>query len=1017
MLLRELQGDPPHATSDLEEAEESQSRPPSHILELEGQGSGSTPRVSLSRRSPTHILDDGSDDDDGGNPPQSLILGDQGVQRARDHRDVSRDTEVTDTKKGGSMPLPEAYSDSRGHPLPSSSSNQHLARPTSTGPFVEASGSSRSTSFGDGAESLSINASGPDTKASSMGAPHIGLPASGRGIQRPLFREVTLPQPSSPQRPSWPGSPSQRVNGYLDPNIPPPLTSKSKGKGKERVRNKGGRRYQSVGTEDLEDGNRRKTPKSGLDEYEKALWKWVNVEDLDGFLQEVYEYYKGKGIYCIALSRVLNLLTTFFVIAFSTFLISCIDYSKLASGDDTVNRLDDVLVGQCLTRGSFTHMLFIVILSVFFIFQAVSFALSLPRLLEMYRFYTHLLRIPDADIQTLPWPEIVRLVGEIRKHNPITSISNGQASALADMIGDNTTGAVKKLDAHDVANRILRQENYLIALFNKDLLDLKVRIPVPHALDNMFPSTLLTTSADPTLPEYLNAPRRKYLSFGANHLTKALEWNLRFCLLGYLFDWRGQVRKEFVREKRRQDLVQGLRRRLVFMGILNGLFAPFIIVYLLMYSFFRYFEEYHKNPSSIGSRQYTPYAQWKFREFNELPHLFERRLDRSYVTAKEYVDQFPKEKTALLMRFVAFVAGSFAAVLLAATLLNPDLFLHFEITPRRTVLFFLGVFGSVLAVARSMVPEENMVFDPEASLKEVVKWTHYLPEEWRGRLHSEKAKFGKLFALKITIFFDELLSVILTPFVLFFSLPPCASEIIDFFREFTVHVDGVGYVCSFAVFDFSRQGNVDLEAEDLHRPETGADRMGLQAQNTIPSAPLSPRLSNRGQGNRTRDRSSNEIKMEKSFLHFRATHPDWQPSDPNPSVFLDKLAHIRNRHLSPGASAPMGAGPGGSFYAGGRGLGIDGSVMGDMDEAQLRAKSQAYERAWTRSSNLHQQAVPSPSNVRGRAIEEGVEQGGDSIEGWTQGHQALSGSVEAEEDASPWRDEGVVGMLQQVLGR
>ena len=100
------------------------------------------------------------------------------------------------------------------------------------------------------------------------------------------------------------------------------------------------------------------------------------------------------------------------------------------------------------------------------------------------------------------------------------------------------------------------------------------------------------------------------------------------------------------------------------MGILNAMFAPFIVIYLLSYSFFRYFEvslshrygasadvqEYHKNPSSIGSRQYTPYAQWKFREFNELPHLFERRLDRSYPTAKEYIDQFPKERTALVMR-------------------------------------------------------------------------------------------------------------------------------------------------------------------------------------------------------------------------------------------------------------------------------------------------------------------------------------------------------------------------------
>lgn len=53
---------------------------------------------------------------------------------------------------------------------------------------------------------------------------------------------------------------------------------------------------------------RPRTAMRGLDDYEKALWNWVNVYNLDAFLQEVYAYYEGKGIYSIALSRGLNLL-------------------------------------------------------------------------------------------------------------------------------------------------------------------------------------------------------------------------------------------------------------------------------------------------------------------------------------------------------------------------------------------------------------------------------------------------------------------------------------------------------------------------------------------------------------------------------------------------------------------------------------------------------------------------------------------------------------------------------------
>ena len=108
-------------------------------------------------------------------------------------------------------------------------------------------------------------------------------------------------------------------------------------------------------------------PVRGLDNYEKALWNWINVYNLDAFLQEVYYYYDGKGIYSIALSRGLNLLlvpsrfqvncthikfiyfsTVGFVIGFSTFLLGCIDYASLRRHNHT--RLSDIIVDRCVSR-------------------------------------------------------------------------------------------------------------------------------------------------------------------------------------------------------------------------------------------------------------------------------------------------------------------------------------------------------------------------------------------------------------------------------------------------------------------------------------------------------------------------------------------------------------------------------------------------------------------------------------------------------------------------------------------
>ena len=61
-------------------------------------------------------------------------------------------------------------------------------------------------------------------------------------------------------------------------------------------------------------------------------------------------------------------------------------------------------------------------------------------------------------------------------------------------------------------------------------------------------------------------------------------------------------------------------------------------------------------------------------------------------------------------------------------------------TPHRTVLFYITVFGSILAVARGMIPEETRVFDPELLMTDVIQYTHYMPDEWKGQLHSKKVR-------------------------------------------------------------------------------------------------------------------------------------------------------------------------------------------------------------------------------------------------------------------------------------
>ncbi|CAP49229.1 uncharacterized protein PODANS_5_5550 [Podospora anserina S mat+] len=503
---------------------------------------------------------------------------------------------------------------------------------------------------------------------------------------------------------------------------------------------------------------------ASLDAKKMAEWRWANVQNLDKFIKEVYDYYRGCGIKAIITERVLHLGNVAFIAVLLTFLTQCVDYSLVRGSQ----KLSQIIVPQCTRKMSGWWNLGLWLFAFYFIWKAIQYILDLHRLFHVRDFYTHLLNIPDHDMQTITWQEVVARVMALRNQNSKTATT--LTPLQRHFIGSQSK---ERLDASDIANRIMRRENYLIALFNKDILDLTIPLPFLR--------------------------NRQYFS-------RTLEWTLMFSVLDMVFDEKGQVNQKFLRADRRGEISEKLRSRFQFAGIMILVLSPFVSLYLVIYYFLMYYHEIQKNPSVLSSRSYTPLAEWKFREFNELPHLFQKRLDMSKAFATHYMDQFPKVKTEMVAKSVAFVSGALATVLAIASVFDPELFLGFEITPDRTVLFYTAIFGSIWAVAHGMQSQDDVVFDPEYAMRNVIEYTHYEPDHWKDRLHSYdiKLEFAELYKPKIVIFLEEILGILTTPFVLFFSLPKCSDQIIDFFREFTLHIDGLGYVCTFAEFDFKK---------------------------------------------------------------------------------------------------------------------------------------------------------------------------------------------------------------------
>lgn len=167
--------------------------------------------------------------------------------------------------------------------------------------------------------------------------------------------------------------------------------------------------------------------------------------------------------------------------------------------------------------------------------------------------------IHQSDIQTVPWPVIVEKISLLRSEHPAVA-QHEDFTDLDEDVPKPPSANKPRLDAHDVANRIMRKENYFIAMFNKNVLN--TAIPIPPLLARSRSFNFLSQKLG--LVTVVIAPGdtgRTALPRGAENasaalLTKVLEWNLKFCLLGFLFGPDGQVRRQFVSERNKKDLVQ-----------------------------------------------------------------------------------------------------------------------------------------------------------------------------------------------------------------------------------------------------------------------------------------------------------------------------------------------------------------------------------------------------------------------------------------------------------------------------
>ena len=286
-----------------------------------------------------------------------------------------------------------------------------------------------------------------------------------------------------------------------------------------------------------------------------------------------------------------------------------------------------------------------------------------------------------------------------------------------------------------------------------------------------------------------------------------------------MFNHKYQIRPAFYLDP------AALRRRFQICGIMHVVFMPFLLFFATLYFGLRNVYDWKSTKQYLGPREWSISAKWMFREFNELPHIFERRLAPSYDAAETYVDLFgSNEFIAALGHICVFIGGSLGALVLAFAALNDAILLHVKIGDWN-LLWYGGMFGILYSAGKSMIPKaiaqpksaRNLYAEMDASLAQVSDHTHFYPEIWmnRGWDYATYSAFSSMFQYKVRLFLNEIISMILAPYILYVSLADCAESICDFVLSCRAEMLGVGDICGFATFDFSAfqdEGSVTANA-------------------------------------------------------------------------------------------------------------------------------------------------------------------------------------------------------------
>lgn len=541
----------------------------------------------------------------------------------------------------------------------------------------------------------------------------------------------------------------------------------------------------------------------------------ISTDGLDLFLTKLYRYYLYRGYWNIVLSQITQLVIFTFFVLFCLFIFGAVDYKQLLSFRDPTKTYPFSLVVHLdwLKSMNAYFIISLIIFGIYVCWKIVRISYDMKVMWNIRNFYKNDLQLTDFQLSTTRWTLVIKRLNNFLQMK-----------------------GYDELDSWNISARIMKKDNYLIAMIHHNIIKYDISI-FPARCNSCIQG--INNCVRPCIRTNHLSENPDQNPFKIKIFSRILLWSVTYCIINFIVNERNEIRNEILFSDRihiNDSLVNELKRKLRIIGFLNLLLIPFLALFVPIYTLFHYGEEFYKNPSSASNREWCFAAKWKFREYNELPHIFNTRMHICSKYAEQYIYQFPYGIFEHFAKLVTFIASSIIVFLAAICVMNETALINVELTPNKSLYWWIIVMSTIWVISRNMLKEQPIFF-PDRKMEKLHQFLHYMPNVIKTRPNSIESLgwVKKYFQFKIVQLIQEIISIFINPFVLWFCIGSDAGIqcIINFARESTIEHSKLGKICEYSIFKMDSQYDKIIKSRTLEESDSMFNEKDKKVEQSI----------------------------------------------------------------------------------------------------------------------------------------------------------------------------------------